>query len=51
MVFVPLLIYVTLPLVYRTKANPEAYRPLGISVALFLSVVLCVLLVAGIPTV
>jgi hypothetical protein len=51
MVFMPLLIYVTLPLVYRTKANPEAYRPLGIGVALFLSLVLCVLLVAGIPTV
>jgi hypothetical protein len=50
-VFVPLLIYATLPLVYRAKANPAAYRPLGIGVALFLSVALCVWLLVGIPTV
>jgi hypothetical protein len=51
MVFVSLLIYATLPLIYRAEANPAVYRPLGIGVALFLSVALCMWLVAGIPTV
>jgi hypothetical protein len=47
---VPLLIYATLPYDLSSKVKPEAYRPLGVGVALFLSVALCVWLVAGIPT-
>jgi hypothetical protein len=50
-VLVPLLVYVASQVGYRQKTQPQPSRSIGLGVAVLLSIVLCIWLVAGIPTV